>query len=103
MADRYQAGEVERRWQAEWERTGLYHAHEDAPGGKYYALVMFPCSSGDLHIGHWYNFGIADSHARYKRMQGYNVLEPIGFDAFGLPAEEAAISRNIHPKDWALS
>ena len=80
MADRYQPREIERRWQEEWERSGLYRVDDDADRPKYYSLVMFPYTSGDLHIGHWYNFGPADTHARYKRMRGYNVLAPIGFD-----------------------
>jgi len=100
MADRYQPLDVERRWQEEWERSGLYRVDDNSDRPKYYALVMFPYTSGDIHIGHWYNFSPADTHARYKRMRGYNVLEPIGFDAFGLPAEEAAISRGIHPFTW---
>ncbi len=103
MADRYQPLEVERRWQEEWERSGLYRVDDNSDRPKYYALVMFPYTSGDLHIGHWYNYSPADAHARYKRMRGYNVLEPIGFDAFGLPAEEAAINRGIHPHTWTMA
>ncbi len=103
MAEKYQAREIERRWQAEWEAAELYRVHEDSSRPKYYALVMFPYTSGDLHIGHWYNFAPADVHARYRRMGGYNVLFPIGFDAFGLPAEEAAIRNNIHPFTWTLN
>jgi leucyl-tRNA synthetase len=103
MADRYQPREVERRWQEEWERSGLYRVTDTSDRPKYYSLVMFPYTSGDLHIGHWYNFGPADTHARYKRMRGYNVLSPIGFDAFGLPAEEAAINHGIHPYTWTLA
>lgn len=102
MAEKYQAREVEKRWQAEWERSGLYRVTEQSDKPKYYSLVMFPYTSGDLHIGHWYNFGPADTHARYKRMRGYNVLAPIGFDAFGLPAEEAAINHGIHPFKWTM-
>ncbi|MSQ24629.1 MAG: leucine--tRNA ligase [Chloroflexi bacterium] len=102
MAEKYRAAEVERRWQAEWERSGLYKVADQSDRPKYYSLVMFPYPSGDLHIGHWYNFAIADSHARYKRMRGFQVLEPMGFDAFGLPAEEAAINRGIHPFRWTM-
>jgi leucyl-tRNA synthetase len=100
MAERYEPRAIERKWQAQWEATGLYRADLAAPAPKHYALVMFPYTSGDLHIGHWYNFAPADAHARYQRMRGHNVFLPIGFDAFGLPAEEAAIKRGIHPFTW---
>ena len=102
MADRYQPREAEARWQAEWERSGIYHVADESERPKYYSLVMFPYPSGDLHIGHWYNFAIADSHARFKRMRGFNVLHPFGWDAFGLPAENAAIKNNVHPEKWTL-
>ncbi len=103
MADkieRYNPSEIERKWQKAWEGSGIYQVTEDTSRTKHYALVMFPYTSGDLHVGHWYNFAIADAHARYKRMRGFNVFEPIGFDAFGLPAEEAAIKNGINPSDW---
>jgi leucyl-tRNA synthetase len=100
MAERYDPQAIERKWQARWEAEGLYEADLNAPASKYYALVMFPYTSGDLHIGHWYNFAPADTHARFQRMRGYNVFLPIGFDAFGLPAEEAAIKHGIHPYTW---
>jgi len=100
MADRYAPQTIEHKWQARWDAEGLYRCDLNAPAPKHYALVMFPYTSGDLHIGHWYNFAPADAHARYKRMRGYNVFLPIGFDAFGLPAEEAAIKRGIHPFVW---
>jgi leucyl-tRNA synthetase len=99
---RYAPTEIEPRWQQRWESDGLYVATVDADRPKHYALVMFPYTSGDIHIGHWYNFGIADAHARYKRMRGFNVLMPMGFDAFGLPAENAAIRQGIHPHTWTM-
>lgn len=96
----YKPGEIELKWQKKWEVDGLYHADIDHKRTKYYALTMLPYPSGDLHIGHWYAMAPSDARARFKRMQGYNVLFPIGFDAFGLPAENAAIQHNIHPKVW---
>ena len=102
MAERYEPRRIEPKWQQRWEADRLYEAQVDPSREKHYALVMFPYTSGDVHIGHWYNFGIADAHARYKRMQGFNVLMPMGFDAFGLPAENAAITRGIHPHKWTL-
>lgn len=94
---------VEAKWQKRWKESGLYDA-DVAPGRpKHYALTMLPYPSGDLHIGHWYAIVPADAHARFMRMQGYNVMFPMGFDAFGLPAENAAIKRNIHPKKWTFA
>ncbi len=99
----YNPAEIEPRWQTRWERDGLYHADIDPSRPKFYALTMLPYPSGDLHIGHWYAMTPSDARARFKRMQGYNVLFPMGFDAFGLPAENAAIKRNIHPKQWTYA
>ncbi|MBI3966925.1 MAG: class I tRNA ligase family protein, partial [Chloroflexi bacterium] len=99
---RYDPTAIEAKWQERWERDGIYRTPDDTSKPKWYALVMFPYPSGDLHIGHWYNFGPADTHARFMRMRGHNVLEPIGFDAFGLPAENAAIKHGIHPFQWQI-
>jgi leucyl-tRNA synthetase len=90
----------EPKWQAKWEADKLYRAAIDETRPKHYALTMLPYPSGDLHIGHWFSMTPPDARARFKRMQGYNVLFPMGFDAFGLPAEGAAIKNNIHPKKW---
>ena len=96
----YNPAEIEPRWQKKWEADGLYEADIDHNKKKFYAMTMLPYPSGDLHIGHWYAISPSDARARFKRMQGYNVMFPMGFDAFGLPAENAAIKRNIHPKEW---
>ncbi|MBL8097726.1 MAG: leucine--tRNA ligase [Anaerolineales bacterium] len=90
----------EPKWQAKWEADKLYRAVIDESKPKFYALTMLPYPSGDLHIGHWFSMTPPDARARFKRMQGYNVMFPMGFDAFGLPAEGAAIKHNIHPKIW---
>jgi leucyl-tRNA synthetase len=90
----------EPKWQAKWEADKLYRSVMDESRPKHYALTMLPYPSGDLHIGHWFSMTPPDARARFKRMQGYNVLFPMGFDAFGLNAENAAIKHNIHPKKW---
>ena len=97
---RYIPSTIEPKWQKKWEADGLYHSDIDPKKKKYYALTMLPYPSGNLHIGHWYAMTPSDARARYLRMKGYNVLFPMGFDAFGLPAENAAIKHNIHPKEW---
>ena len=100
----YLPGDIEPKWQARWRDSGIDRSVDSQPGRQnWFALTMYPYPSGDVHIGHWFAFAPADAHARFKRMQGYNVLHPQGFDAFGLPAENAAIERNIHPRDWTLA
>ncbi len=98
--DRYDPGEIEKRWQHRWEADHLYRSPDDDPRPKFYYLTMLPYTSGDLHIGHWYAMAPSDVQARYWRMRGYNVMFPMGFDAFGLPAENAAIKQGIHPYKW---
>ncbi|MDE2838310.1 MAG: leucine--tRNA ligase [Chloroflexota bacterium] len=99
---RYDPREIDRKWQQRWADDNLYHVNDDDPRPRWYALTMYPYPSGDLHIGHWYAMAPSDAHARFMRMRGYNVLHPMGFDSFGLPAENAAINRGIHPAKWTM-
>lgn len=99
----YEHATIEEKWQAKWEATGLYRQTVDKNKPKHYALTMLPYPSGDLHVGHWYSMTPPDARARYMRMRGYNVLFPMGFDAFGLPAENAAIKHNMNPRIWTYS
>ncbi len=100
MAETYDYRSIEHKWQERWESTGIYNARDDDPREKYYVLEMLPYPSGDLHVGHAKNYTFGDAVARLMRMLGYNVLHPMGWDAFGLPAENAAIQRGIDPNIW---
>ena len=103
MTEKYRPGTIEPAWQRVWEEQGLYHSDVDPDRPKYYAMTMLPYPSGDLHIGHWYAMAPSDARARYLRMKGYNVIFPMGFDAFGLPAENAAIQHDVHPRTWTMN
>ncbi|MFN3975382.1 MAG: leucine--tRNA ligase [Dehalococcoidia bacterium] len=100
---RWEPRRIEPKWQARWEEAGLHRVPDHDPRPKWYELTMYPYPSGDLHIGHWYAMSPSDAHARFRRMQGYRVLHPMGFDAFGLPAENAAIRHGIHPFTWTVN
>ena len=99
MSD-YDFQDIETRWQKRWAETGAFEVTEDPKRPKFYCLEMLPYPSGDIHVGHVRNYCITDVISRCKTMRGFNVMHPIGWDALGLPAENAAIKRGIHPEKW---
>ena len=103
MKEKYPFYEIEQKWQSFWEDSGLFKVDTEETKNKYYCLMMFPYPSGTLHVGHGRNYIIGDAVVRYKKMRGYNVLSPMGWDAFGLPAENAAIKSGTHPRESTLN
>lgn len=103
MSERYNIKETESKWQSKWAEEGTFNVTEDPSKESYYVLAMLPYPSGRLHMGHVRNYTLSDVVARYRKAQGYNVLNPMGWDALGLPAENAAIKGNMHPSDWTYA
>lgn len=102
MTENFNHIKIEKKWQKIWDDSQLYKTDETSDKEKYYVLEMFLYPSGNIHMGHVRNYAIGDAIARYKKAQGLNILHPMGWDAFGLPAENAAIQNKLHPNDWTI-